>query len=371
MRGLYYHPKRVTDIDSNLFDSNTYHAVSLFLELIEDMVPELCEELESVYGDYEHAYHWFQANQDSFNEEEFPWPSEWKYVKKASHNHFKEYLPIKESILTWVQKFNLESYSDFYASIGLTALSFYYDDCQPNSRNKKWDELGFLAKQYNVSIDQLKAVKRHRLTWPNEEKLSLSRSIFFEEENDTVELSRDVGLEDTHVDSFFEQLYPFVFTPENVAGVLKQKVGLLDLEWMNFHYEDLVIPLITKNDKEEVRQLNEGIDLMYTGLAWDPREKTWKEFEKIIDNLYKQYKRLYKNRTETFLQEQGYIKQTEKRVLDHFKWLVHYQIQGWSLTKIADYYNNNSKRIHSEDTIYHGVTNAAELALLKLRRKNK
>lgn len=76
-----------------------------------------------------------------------------------------------------------------------------------------------------------------------------------------------------------------------------------------------------------------------------------------------------KKRTEMFLYEQGYIKQREKRVLLHFKWLVHYQIQGWSLTKIADHYNKDSKKIHNEDTIYHGVISAAELVLLNLRRK--
>ncbi|WP_343262458.1 hypothetical protein [Paenibacillus hubeiensis] len=370
MRGLYYHPKRVTDKDSNLMlDSNTYHAVSLFLELIEDLVPEICDELKGSYSNYEQAYRWFKTNQKSFNVEQLPWPSEWKYVKHASKNQFKEYLDLKDSILSWVDKFNLQSYSDFYAGVGLTALSFYYDDCQPHSRKKKWRELKAIAKQYNVAVEQLKQVKSYRLTWPNEEKLSLSESVFFEEEDDTVELSRAIGLEETNYNLFFEQIYPFALAPGTISGVLNQNVSLGELEWMSFHYEGLVIPLILQNDKEEFHRLYESRDLIYTGLAWDPREKTWKEFETVIDNLYKQYKKLYRDRTETFLQEQGYIKQREKRVMVHFKWLVHYQIQGWSLAKIAEHYNNNSKRIYNEDTIYHGITNAAELALLRLRRK--
>lgn len=59
----------------------------------------------------------------------------------------------------------------------------------------------------------------------------------------------------------------------------------------------------------------------------DPRNETWRDFEEKIDVWFLAYKKMYKQRAEQFLVDKGYVKAKEKRNLEHFEWLVRYQIQ--------------------------------------------
>ncbi|MBP1996921.1 hypothetical protein [Paenibacillus eucommiae] len=106
----------------------------------------------------------------------------------------------------------------------------------------------------------------------------------------------------------------------------------------------------------------------FSGAGWDPRRETWRDFEEKMDQYYKMYKEAYRARSERFLRERGYVKEKEKRNYEHFKWLVHYQVQGWNLREIADHYNTSkSEVILQEDAIFRGIKSTAELVRLPLR----
>lgn len=78
------------------------------------------------------------------------------------------------------------------------------------------------------------------------------------------------------------------------------------------------------------------------GNGWDPRDQTWREFEQELDTMYETYKKLYREHAEKFLMAKGYVKGKDKRNLNHFEWLIRYQIQGWTLKEIADHYSTST-----------------------------
>ncbi|MNN01041.1 hypothetical protein D3C81_1136480 [compost metagenome] len=352
MKGLYYHPDRIIDSSTMFLDYGRYSAITLFLELIESMTPEVLEDLKGIYDVYAEADNWFMANHKGSQ----LWPSEWEVVKQSDNNFSFEYTRLKEKITSWIYKFNLVGDSDFYYTLGLCSLSFYYDDCKETEREKRIKEYNIIAKRYNVSLDTLRKSERYNRTWPYEEKLTLVNSIFQDEETDNIELSKTINEDNYRL--FFERTFPVAFTPSDIY--LKHDVSIYPYEAMQTHYELMNTIQQSKDDQDL---------LAYSGMAWDPRLKTWKDFESELDRMFKQYKNLYRERTEKFLIERGYLKEPEKRNLEHFKWLVHYLIQRWSLREIADFYSQKvGEEIH-EDTVSHGIKSAARLVLIDLKKR--
>ncbi|MWC31362.1 hypothetical protein [Paenibacillus sp. MMS18-CY102] len=358
MKGNYFHPHRITDGDSSLLmDSNKYAAVVYFLEQIEKLAPEAVSDLVLLHDTYSEADHWFRNNRIGSQE----WPSEWSIVSQAETNHYSTYLKLKRSIEVWINKFKLKSKDDFYHKVALTALSFYYDDCKESNRIKRLAEYKVLAKRHKVSLEVLRNSERFSKEWPYNELLSLSRSVFFEDESDDIELNKSIGRTDGYRDNFFEYEYPFIFTPSSFSFLDEEEGSAGTFEWMSTFYSIL--------NKKGNYDSNDKSHLTYFGTAWDPRKESWENFESKIDVLFKQYKELYRERSEAFLAERGYVKERTKRNLEHFKWLVHYQVQGWSLRKISDHYSEITGEVISEDTIFHGIKKTADLVLLEFIQK--
>jgi hypothetical protein len=352
MKGLYYHPNRIIDRSTLLMDYGRYSAITLFLELIESMTPEVLDDLRGIYDVYTEADKWFITHHKGSE----LWPSEWEIVKQSSNNFCFEYTSLKEEISKWACKFNLIGESDFYHSLGLCSLSFFYDDCKETEREKRLKEYKEIAERYNVPLETVRRSERYNKTWPYEEKLTLVNCIFQDEEPDNIELSKSIN-EDNY-QSFFEITFPVAFTPSDIYFNHERSIYMY--EQMKAHHE-LISKIELSNDDQDL--------LTYSGMAWDPRLKTWKDFESELDKMFKQYKDLYRERTEKFLIERGYLREPEKRNLDHFKWLVHYLIQKWSLREIADYYSQNVGEIVHEDTVSHGIKSAARLVLVDLKNR--
>ncbi|MBB6633293.1 hypothetical protein [Cohnella thailandensis] len=363
MKGLYYHPKRVTYGGSTITDSGTYLAIKYFLELLEETTPEVLDELREIYDIYAEADRWFRKHHKGSQ----LWPSEWGIVSQASSDNCPNYIPLKEAINAWAHKFNLLGESDFYKSLGLVSLSFFYNDCKESERKKRINEYKELAKRYNVSLEVVRNSQRFRNTWPYEERLVLAENVFHEDEPDNIELSKSIDRGESIHDSFFQTTNPFVFSPDTMLAYTKDKNEYMYEEIRN-HYE-LMLSIYDRK-KEEALQKNEPFTLpSFTGLAWDPRTDTWQEFENRIDQAFAEYKELYRKRAEDFLLSRGYVKEKEKRNLNHFKWLLHYQIQRWSLREIADYYSCSSDEIVQEDTVSHGIKSTANMVLLDLKQR--
>lgn len=156
--------------------------------------------------------------------------------------------------------------------------------------------------------------------------------------------------------------FPFIFTPGifnlNRMSISNSNIEARDYEQILVNYH-LDVSFALKGEKEKIRGF-------VFGDGWDPRMDTWSEFEENIDALYKKYKELYKARTESYMEEQGYIEGKQKRNKNHFEWLVRYQIQEWSIKEIADHYSKENT-ILAEDTIKKALISTAKLLDLEIR----
>ncbi|KAF6625244.1 hypothetical protein H6F38_27150 [Paenibacillus sp. EKM208P] len=365
MRGLYYHPNRIKYNGSPvLIDSGKHDAISLFVKLIEQMAPDVLEQLEhGVYESYTQAFQWY-ANQKELtpNEE----PSNWKLIKAARTDYFPEYMKLKESLYGWATKYHLTGDGDLYLNLALWGIANYYDDRKEVSRKERQLNIKKHAEDLEVVPEALRTMSIYKCSWPYEEQLSLSEYLYFEDEHDDIELSRSVGKQEKIYHSFFSRYFPFVFSPEDIfcwSGNDKPNIHAFEMLRMFDESKSNIIEakIMDSSKTNSLTQPWEG------GKGWDPRKETWKEFEGLIDTYYEQYKNLYRERTEQFLQERGYVKDKEKRNLEHFKWLVDYQIKGWTLKEIADHYSKVRSEIINEDTIFHGIKNTANLVLVHLR----
>ncbi|WP_171644243.1 hypothetical protein [Paenibacillus phytorum] len=204
---------------------------------------------------------------------------------------------------------------------------------------------------------------------PYEEVFSLSGSMYFEDDEDSLVLIEDFGQKNHIRRDFFSVNLPFVFAPNDLSLGLGDETRIQHFEEIlsnDAFKTNLLKRMITGEKVENYKPLN-----WFFGKGWDPRKVPWKEFEEQMDDWFVKYKMMYRDRTENLLEQQGYIKSKEKRNLEHFEWLVRFQVQCWSLKEIADYYSEESNEILSEDTISRGIKSTAELIYLILRPGNK
>jgi hypothetical protein len=157
--------------------------------------------------------------------------------------------------------------------------------------------------------------------------------------------------------------HPFVFTPSHKMDVLKQDGLEMEMQWDDpSPYEGLLDEVRTPPTPE-----NNPMGLPWMGVAWDMRSETWDEFETNIDVAFKSYKKAYKQRMEAYMKQLDFTVSIKKRNLDHFEWFVRYQLQGWSMRKIADDYSKTSGKLVVEDTVSKALHSVSDTVLLPLR----
>ncbi|MFB4321621.1 hypothetical protein RB298_04685 [Priestia sp. BR_2] len=361
--GLYYHPERIkSDRSPLIMNSTHHHSITYFVRTLEKIAPECTEELERLSTAYEEAYKWYVENGFKVSKE----PSYWAIVKNSNQNEkYKGYRSLREGLLSWAQTFHLTGFNDFYYELALWAIADYYESCLDIERKKRLKEAKEFCQKIGRSEEEYWNVMN--TTKPYHERLSLSESICFEEELDTHELE-----ETRHpiVHGFFDANTPFVFAPNRLNTVFD------DFSTRLYDFENIL-----EYDRKKTRVIKKvmsGDDLgdyepmdWFFGQGWDPRNESWRDFEKKIDDWFLAYKKMYKQRAERFLVEKGYTKAKDKRNLEHFEWLVRYQIQNWTLKEIADYYSIQNDTVVNEDTVWKAVKNTSEIVLLTLREPNK
>lgn len=370
MKGLYYHPKRIKHNGAPiLIDSGKHDAITLFVKLIEEMTPQVLEDLkEEVYDAYAAANQW-HANQKKLTQSHSP--SEWKLVKASNSDHFPAYIYLKEKLIKWSNKYHLNGEDDLYLALGLWSISDYYDDCKECSRKEREEEIKEDARLFGVPVDACRSWPIYKYSWPYEESLSLSECLYFEVELDDIELSKSIGNGKQRHSFFFSRMFPFTFTPDKLIDYEKHENNASAFETLRL-YDERKRVFIEETKTSDLSKYSVLTRPWEEGIGWDPRKEIWREFEERIDKIYAQYKTFYRERSLRFLEERGYVKDKEKRNLEHFKWLVDYQIKGWSLSQIADHYSALKNEIIKKDTIFHGLKNTANLVLVSLRSsKNK
>lgn len=338
MEKIFYHPERIKENSIPVYMNNYQHqALSHFLRTAESLVPELIDDLAKIIPLYT------KTEEEYEDKETRTFLDEWSVLRDANKDHKSQLIPLREVLLQWVRRYNLieeEKEDSIFLEIALWAI--------PSLRN------------YPESIEKKKTLykKLGRAIPINFPKWSITEVVYFEDESDTIKLAENN-------ESFtFDKYMPFIFTPssENIHQykIVKRDDELGDFENIKDDYKWDVMAAFN-GEKENI--------FGYNGYGWDPRMYTWNEFEKKLDAAFEKYKKLYRARTENFMRENGYVEGKEKRNLEHFDWLVRYQIQGWGIGEIADYYSANGKII-TEDTISKALRNTANLVGFQLNRNN-
>ncbi|NHN33158.1 hypothetical protein [Paenibacillus agricola] len=365
--GLYYHPERIKEENSPVITSTKqYETLSHFINLIEDLAPECVKALEQLLGSYEIAYKWFITKRFDHTTHS---PSYWHLVRDSNTSEeFKGFRELQQGLLDWTLRFNLTSPSEFYTQLALWAVSSYFEDTLETERKKRVTDAKKFTKQVGMPLEQYWSTFRNK---PYEEVISLIDSLYLEDDLDEDVLTETLGHTNKLRNSFFDDALPFVFAPNDLSiSLLKSKETTL------YHFEEILN--FDSNKTNIIKRMAAGENFenyephdWFSGKGWDPRSETWKDFENQLDEWFSAYKRMYRERSEKLLENNGYVKSKEKRSLEHFKWLVRYQIQNWTLKEITDHYSEESDDILNEDTIWKGIKSTSEQVFLTLRSPNK
>lgn len=335
MEQVFFHPERNRLDDSPVFTNYyQYRAIIYFLEISETIEPELIRDLESIIPLYINT-------EEIHNKIGTGYLDGWNVFEQANESNNKHLLELKNEIINWAKKYNLvddKLTSSIYLAVALWAIPSKIEHPETMAQRKE-----FLYK-----------IGREDPNFYNQ-NWSITDSIYHEDEEDVKKIE--------DIDFYTGKEFPVIFTPDfsnlNDCYIIEveETAGLYE-NILSDYYEDVSLALNGK--KDEIRGYKNGY-------SWDPRTETWSEFENKLDKNFYKYKELYKKRTEEYLKKYGYIKGKEKRNKEHFHWLVRYQIQGWSIKKIADYYSKD-KKILTEDTVKKGLVNTASMVDIYLRK---
>lgn len=334
MKKLFFHPERKKLNDIPVFINSYYHeAITYFLRVAEVLEPKFVEDLDFIIPLF--------TKTEKVHEKQGKAPYNsidgWDIFEQDGHN--SHLIELKNRVISWTQKYNLIK--------------------QPGSENEKlFLEIALWAipdkRDHPQEVDDLKeSFKKigrempiHLYNW------SITDVIYCEDE------SQATGYEFQP-----DRVFPFIFTPGFFTPSYRFKMSDIEPEADNYENillnYDMDVKFALKGDQDNVK----GYTL---GDGWDPRVETWSEFEEDLDATFKKYKQLYKVRTRLFMEQHGYTEGKEKRNKEHFEWLVRYQLQEWSIKKIADYYSTKNTTL-VEDTVRKAVTSTAKLIGLRLR----
>ncbi|WP_144514287.1 hypothetical protein [Bacillus thuringiensis] len=323
MKKIYFHPER-DKIDNIPVFTNyyQYQAINYFLRVIEALNPQFVEDLNKIVPIYTTAERLHKPLDDSNGS--IVDMSDWAVLEKANPQCNSHLLELRDAIIEWAQKYNLVDNSlskKTFLEIGLWAI--------PSKRNHPAE----IEKKKKFYTKIGRELPQYIINW------SITDSIYIEDEEELDEKKIKDKV-------FTGDEFPFVFTP-NSENMNQYNITGLPIEAHSFEniYTNYEFDLF-----EAFNGRKENIQGYTLGYAWDPRDEPWSEFEKNLDIAFRQYKNLYKNRTESYIKNLGYIEGKEKRNREHFEWLVRFQIQGWTIKEIADYYSEEEK-VLGEDTI--------------------
>jgi hypothetical protein len=101
---------------------------------------------------------------------------------------------------------------------------------------------------------------------------------------------------------------------------------------------------------------------------WIPHEQTFAEADKQIRAVFEEHHLAYMARIRRLAEQRGLIPTVEKRKLEHFEWLVRFQVQGWTYAKIArtclaDYVGDPKTRESTVRTVIPSIAAAVDVPL--------
>jgi len=103
-------------------------------------------------------------------------------------------------------------------------------------------------------------------------------------------------------------------------------------------------------------------------LFQETKEANLKRIKENVNRLIEKY---FDEVDELINDFDSFKKLPPKRKLEHFTWLVRYQIQGWNYREIADEYEKTTNREITEEMTKKGIKKAAHLAGIKFDTAGK
>ncbi|MGG4498442.1 hypothetical protein [Brevibacillus reuszeri] len=288
-----------------------------------------------------------------------------------SITHYSKFLDAVEEIAPEVRSYLLTLLPLYIDAVKVLALN----------GNPLDDIVQIIAGSHDDEIKEIKAlILREKLEcWAEKYRLDSNRLFIlfalhflrevyeydYQKDQETMiictRLSDGVTYEEHEIISDFGSKFPFLFLPLPLTEVL-EKLNIKGRK--DPRYRDI----ISNAESYESPLTDEKKNM----LAWHPTEDTWTEFNNLLNQMFENYKRAYRQRTEEYLEKHGYKADKLKREAIHYRWIAEYQILGKSYSEIANFYtehaNEDSKCDgYNSDTVYRAVKDTASLIGLTLR----
>lgn len=99
--------------------------------------------------------------------------------------------------------------------------------------------------------------------------------------------------------------------------------------------------------------------------GWVPTKEKWQDFATRLSESFQHALKAYEDRIRSLVESRGYTRVPRKDTLEHFDWLVLWQIAGHSQKQIADWHFDQSGKAFDETRIRQGIEEAARLVGLR------
>jgi hypothetical protein len=134
-------------------------------------------------------------------------------------------------------------------------------------------------------------------------------------------------------------------------------------------YSVMFPKLVTDTKKREFEELTATYPrykTSFTTRAWNPLKESEEAFLTRAKDDFEAYISAYTAHIKNSLRKRGWQPVPKLRKIEHFEWLVRYQVQGWSHAKIAEHY-----QLASNDVVSKALNKKADELKFSLRPAEK
>lgn len=99
--------------------------------------------------------------------------------------------------------------------------------------------------------------------------------------------------------------------------------------------------------------------------GWVPTKEKWQDFSTRLSESFQHALKAYEDRVRYLVESRGYTRVPRKDTIEHFDWLVLWQIAGYNQARIADCHSKRSGKAFDDTRIRQGIEEAARLVGLR------
>jgi hypothetical protein len=110
------------------------------------------------------------------------------------------------------------------------------------------------------------------------------------------------------------------------------------------------------------------VEFIFQDPGWVPTKEKWRDFSTRLSESFQNELEAYEARIRSLVESRGYTRVARKDTVEHFDWLVLWQIAGHSQKRIADWHSEQSGKAFDDTRIRQGIEEAARLIGMKRLR---